>query len=152
MSPQTHTQTCTRKTHVRRLKDALIHARFPVEALAARRGVGMAVRTPRPLRPLPCLPPRLLRPSPSPCLFSFSGIVRPRTAPPSEHLWPRSLPPGYPAVAGASLAGNRGSSVLGSEQQPSADLTRSASELENSLRWSMARLRLRGAGGLARWD
>lgn len=42
--------------------------------------------------------------------------------------------------------------MLGSEQQPSADLTRSASELENSLRWSMARLRLRGAGGLARWD
>lgn len=55
-------------------------------------------------------------------------------------------------AAGASLAGNRGSSVLGSEQQPSADLTRSASELENSPRWSMARLRLRGAGGLARWD
>lgn len=91
-------------------------------------GVGMVPRawghSPTPRAPLP-----------SP-LIAF-GVFESQT---------RSLPPGYAAAVGASLAGSRGSSGL-AWAQPSVGLERSASGPEKSLRWSMARWR-RGARGL----
>lgn len=86
---------------------------------------------------------RLGTPTPHPARLSYHPSSRSE----SSSSQTRSLPPGYAAAEGASLAGSRGSSGL-AWAQPSVGLERSASEPEKSLRWSMARWR-RGARGLA---